>query len=319
MRLAVLSVLIGLSVVVRCPAGEASAGAAGESRSAALAAGDFVAIPGHAESVQFRLYTNAAPGAAHLFGTFELDAYGNTLLRSPAGDGLQRWLKARPFDDSLHNVLVNGRGPNLAPANGMTVLEQATGPEWRYLALDETPAYRDRLDRFTRRILFVEPDLFVLYDHLKAREPIRFQMLLHPPVATRVDTNWADLRLNLPAGGFRIGTPGRKGELRSWSRVASVADEFLPGTVTMQLGPTNRQAELDVLTVFAVYPPGKRREYMFKLLESNSAIGARIHRDGLPTLIAFKTDRSAQAASLTGFGFTGPVGVSVFRPMPRSL
>ena len=231
---------------------------------------------------------------------------------------MQRWLAARPFDDSVHNVLVNGRGPNLAPTNGMTVMEQAAGPEWRYLALDESSAYRDRLDRFTRRVLFIEPDLFVLYDHLKAKEPIRFQMLLHPPAATRVDTNWADLRLNLPAGGFRIDTPGRKGELRSWSRVASVADEFFPGTVTVQLGPTNRLAELDVLTVFALYPPGQRREYLFKLLESNSAIGARIHRDGLPTLIAFKTDPTAPAASLTGFGFTGPVGVSVFRPKPRS-
>ena len=200
----------------------------------------------------------------------------------------------------------------------MTVIEQAAGPEWRYLALDETSAYRDRLDRFTRRILFVEPDLFVLCDHLKAREPIRFQMLLHPPAATRVDTNWADLRLNLPEGGFRIATPGRKGKARSWSRVTSTADEFFPGTVTMQLGPTNRLAELDVLTVFAVYPPGKRREYVFKLLESNSAIGARIHRDGLPTLIAFKTDSTVGTASLTGFRFTGPAGVSVFRPKPGS-
>ena len=300
--------LMGVCLAAKCRAGEAPTGAVG----------DFVAIPPTAEAVQLRLYTNAAPGATHLFGTFDLGAYGNTLLRSPAGDGLQRWLAARPFDDSVHNVLVNGRGPNLAPTNGMTVMEQAAGPEWRYLALDESSAYRDRLDRFTRRVLFIEPDLFVLYDHLKAKEPIRFQMLLHPPAATRVDTNWADLRLNLPAGGFRIDTPGRKGELRSWSRVASVADEFFPGTVTVQLGPTNRLAELDVLTVFALYPPGQRREYLFKLLESNSAIGARIHRDGLPTLIAFKTDPTAPAASLTGFGFTGPVGVSVFRPKPRS-
>jgi len=40
----------------------------------------------------------------------------------------------------------------------------------------------------------------------------------------------------------------------------------------------------------------------------------RIHREGWPTLVAFKLDPAAQGASLTGFGFKGPVGVDVFKP-----
>lgn len=85
----------------------------------------------------------------------------------------------------------------------------------------------------------------------------------------------------------------------------------------MQLGPTNKLAALDLLTVFAVYRGGEKKDYAFKLLESNSAVGARIHREGWPTLVAFKTDPAAQNASLTGFGFTGPVGVDVFKPKLR--
>ena len=85
----------------------------------------------------------------------------------------------------------------------------------------------------------------------------------------------------------------------------------------MQLGPTNKLAQLDLLTVFAVYRGGEKKNYAFKLLESNNAVGARIHRDGLPTLVAFRTDPAAGKASLTGFGFSGPVGVDVFKPTTK--
>jgi hypothetical protein len=199
----------------------------------------------------------------------------------------------------------------------MTMIEQTAGRQWCYLALDATAAYRDRLQQYTRAVLFVEPDLFVIHDHLVAREPVRFQMLLHPPAATILDTNWGDLRLDLPKAGFRIHAPGRGGWLRSWKRIESAADAILPGTVTMELGPTNQVATLDVLTVFAVYPGGDNADYAFKLLESNTAVGARIHRQGLPTVVAFRTDPGADRASLAGLEFSGPVGVGVFKPKPK--
>ena len=85
----------------------------------------------------------------------------------------------------------------------------------------------------------------------------------------------------------------------------------------MRMGPTNKVAELDLLTVFAVHRHGGTNDYAFKLLESNTAVGARIHRAGYPTLVAFRIDPSAGGASLTGFGFRGPVGVDVFKPKRR--
>jgi hypothetical protein len=286
--------------------------------SAALVQRDFVVVPGLTNAVQFRLYTSGAPRAPGLFNTFDIEAYGETLLRSPGGDPLQRWLATSPSNPVLHNVLINGRGPELASTNGMTVIEQATGPEWRYLALDVSAAYRDRLERYRRGILFVEPDLFVLYDQIVAREPVSFQMLLHAPAATRVDDDWRDLRLELPGAGFRIQSPGEKRKPRSWERIESPADALLPGTVTMRLGPTNQLARIDLLTVFAVYRGGVKKDYAFKLLESNTAVGARIYREGLPTLVAFRMDPAAGSSCLTGFGFNGPVGVDVFKPKQRA-
>jgi hypothetical protein len=307
--------LIVLGIVTGCCAADEGvkqhtelSGAATQSRNGAIV------LPGLTNAIQFRLYTNASPDSPHLFNTIEIEAYGEMLLPSPGGDELKGWLATSPTNSSLHNILVNGAGPQLAVTNGMTVIEQASGPDWRYIALDATSAYRGRLEQFKRGVLFVEPDLFVLYDHLVAQKPVSFQMLVHPPAATRLDTIWRDLRLELPKGGLRISAPAGRHALRSWERIESAADSILPGTVTMQLGPTNKLAQLDLLTVFAVYRGGEKKNYAFKLLESNNAVGARIHREGLPTLVAFKTDVAVGEASLTGFGFSGPVGVHVFRP-----
>src|SRR6185295_15809784 len=144
------------------------------------------------------------------------------------GDELKCWFATSPTNITLHNILVNGDGPQLALTNGMTMIEEASGPDWRYIAMDASSAYRGRLEQFKRGILFVEPDLFVLYDHLVAQEPVRFQMLLHPPAATRLDTFWRDLRLDLANGAFQICAPAGRHALRSWERLESAADSILP-------------------------------------------------------------------------------------------
>jgi hypothetical protein len=271
-------------------------------------------IPTATNTVQFRLYTNAAPTAAHLFNTFDIVANGQTWLRSPDGDPLKRWLAESKPGVSLHNILVDGEGPILSPTNGMSVIEQASGLEWRYVALDATAAYRDRLKEYRRGVLFIQPDLFVLHDHLVAEKPAKFQMLLHPLSATQVDAIWGDLRLDSTNGGIRIHTPSRRPEIRAWSRVASITNVPLPDTTAVQIGPSNQLATLDLITVFGVYRAGAKTDFAFKLLEGRTAVGARIHRDGLPTLVAFKTDPAVTNPTLTGFGFVGPVGVDVFKP-----
>ena len=277
-----------------------------------------VIMPDPTNAIQLRLYTNAVPRASHLFNTFEIEAYGQTMLRSPGKDSVKRALAKPSSNTCLHSILVNGTGPDLSASTTMRVIARASGPEWSYVALDASSAYRSRLERYERGILFIQPDLFVLYDHLVAKEPVRFQMVLHPPAVTRLDTNWGDLHLDMPNAGMTIHSPGRRHDRRVWERIDSAADALLPGTVTMQLGPTNKLAQLHVLTVFALRHGGEKKSYMFKLVESASSIGAQVHRDGLPTLIAFKTDSAAESASLAGFGFDGPVGVYVYKPKHRA-
>lgn len=276
---------------------------------------DCVVLPNPTNAVRFRLYTNASPDAAHLFNTFAVEAYGEKMLLSPTWEDVNKFRGTATTDSYLHNLLVDGLGAELNAANGISVVDQASGSDWCYMTLDATRAYASRLEKYRRSILFVAPDLFVLHDHLVAKQPVNFLMLLHPPSATRVDPIWHDLRLQLPKASLRINAPSRR-ELRKWEPMTSPAAPSLPGTMTVKVGPTNKVTQADLLTVFAIQPNGRKMDYAFKLVESNTAVGARIHREGLPTLVAFRLAATNATASLDGFKFEGAVGVSVFRP-PR--
>ena len=188
--------------------------------------------------------------------------------------------------------------------------------------MDGTRAYSDRLAEFKRGILFVTPDLFVIHDHFVAKAPARLQACLHLPPSTKLDPIWKDLRYESTNWSFRIHAPGRKHELRGWTRLESIPGSLPAGAsndLVMQLAPPNTGVdELDVVVVVTVAKTTAKRDYAFKLLESASAVGARIHRDGFPTLVAFRLNPSATESSLTGFPFRGPVGVDIFRPVQRS-
>jgi len=71
-------------------------------------------------------------------------------------------------------------------------------------------------------------------------------------------------------------------------------------------------------TLIAIIPhcAGQKQGTGFKLLENDTAIGARIHRDGLPTLVAFRTLETGEA-NLTGLRFTTSIAVDVSRPKLR--
>jgi hypothetical protein len=104
-----------------------------------------------------------------------------------------------------------------------------------------------------------------------------------------------------------MGSPDRRERL--WS-----VDSTSPGAVHVRSGATNRTAEFLHLAVLVSHEREARRSLAFKLLESDTAIGVRVHRDGLPTLVAIRKIGVLGEANLTGLKFTGPVAVDVFRP-----
>lgn len=274
-----------------------------------------VTWPTKPSSSQFRLQAQSPQGYA-----IEWLAQGESLLLPPPPSTEPAAPSSDPLssDNLFNGVLIQGQGPLVSSASShrLDKLNEARGPGWEFASFDITNGYADRVDRFVRSILFVEPDLFVLYDHIVAPAPVRFQMNLALPAEASVDPTWGDIRSESPLHSLRIHTPGLKGAPRPWKSADVSEAPRLNKVARFRLEPATPGARYDVITVFTYSPAQPKRDYAFKRLEGAAAVGVRIHRDGLPTLVAFKTNASSEPASLTGFAFSGPVGVDVFRPKP---
>ncbi|MFO7904197.1 MAG: DUF4962 domain-containing protein [Pirellulaceae bacterium] len=121
--------------------------------------------------------------------SFLLWAYGKRLLiRSGRRDsyGTDHHRKWMWSTRSVNNITVDGHGqlPHSQASRGRIVGFQ-TSPSIDYVVGEAASAYREqadgpsRLDRFTRAVLFVKPDLIVIFDRLAAREASRFEYWLH--------------------------------------------------------------------------------------------------------------------------------------------
>jgi hypothetical protein len=84
---------------------------------------------------------------------------------------------------STNCITVNGTGqiPHSPEATGR-IVDFHTSERFDYVTGDAATAYGGRLTRFKRRILFIKPELIVVYDTLSAREPSLFEWHLHSPV-----------------------------------------------------------------------------------------------------------------------------------------
>ncbi len=115
--------------------------------------------------------------------SFILWAYGQRLLvRSGhydlyGSDHHRNWVWSTR---SVNNITVNGRGQGkrTAKAQGKIVGFKTTA-SMDIVVGEAGQAYEDALERFTRAIIFVKPELVVVYDRLEAKEPSTFEYWLH--------------------------------------------------------------------------------------------------------------------------------------------
>lgn len=133
--------------------------------------------------------------------SFVLWAYGQQLLLRTGhyysyGDPHHHgWVSSTR---SLNNITVDGHGqgpPRSAEAKGQIVDFQTTASidavvgeaGEAYCTIEKDGRRRPLLDRYTRTILFVKPELIVVFDRLAAREPSTFQYWLHAANKFTVD------------------------------------------------------------------------------------------------------------------------------------
>lgn len=83
---------------------------------------------------------------------------------------------------STNSITVNGQSQTKhAFAGAGRIVEFGTSPEMDFVSGEAGTAYGGALTRFTRSVLFVKPELIVIFDQLAAEQPSTFEWWLHSP------------------------------------------------------------------------------------------------------------------------------------------
>ncbi|CAN5798604.1 hypothetical protein BH20ACI3_BH20ACI3_06610 [soil metagenome] len=134
-------------------------------------------------------------------GSFLLNAFGENLVTEAGwSDYYKDPYYATFFTQAIGHstVLVDGNpeSQNIADTPQFTALnsypritDAVTSEFYDSVCSELASVYRNRLERFTRRIVFMKPHYFVIFDDLVAKDkPARFDWLLHLPDRSRIET-----------------------------------------------------------------------------------------------------------------------------------
>ena len=249
--------------------------------------------------------------SAESIGPMRLQAHGDTLIDGAfprTSKDVSPWLRV----GDMNFPVLDAVPP--APADVLR------SNDWQYLRIDGATAANGLLKSARRHMLLIEPDLVVVLDELVLTNSTSLDIQLPSLQPFRHDTVRDEWTLNSEHAGLVARFLSLPKAVQSWNVPAASGSSR--GTTNSAAGwmrsvVTESGPEFHHLAIFAVHTNQARRSLSFKLLESDTAIGARIHRDGLPTLVAFRKVSCSGEANLTGLKFTKPVAVDVFRPKPR--
>jgi hypothetical protein len=115
--------------------------------------------------------------------SFLLWAYGKRLLirsgyrDSYGSDHHKNWMWSTR---SVNNITVNGKGQGKRTAKAQgEIAAFKTTPQIDVVIGEAGDAYETPLERFTRAVIFVKPELVIVYDRLESREPSTYEYWLH--------------------------------------------------------------------------------------------------------------------------------------------
>jgi len=224
-----------------------------------------------------------------------------------------------------HNgILVDGTGQPIGDLRHFGKLigfEQ--GDEYAWCAGEAAGAYADvDLDRFTRHLLWLKPDILLVYDQLEAPEPHNWQLLLH-----------AERRMLVDEESRSVDAVGEKGSARAVILSAGELDfsqnhEFDPPAVKWR---TDRKFDMPdqyhltaatvdattsarLLTVIQVVRAGEEFASSVEPLAGEGWLGCRLTRaDGEQIVAGFATQVMGREGDQPAVQMQlGPVGARAF-------
>jgi len=212
-------------------------------------------------------------------------------------------------------MLVNGEGQKTHspdPLGKIIAWDFQEGAD--YVAGDATDAYEGKLKKYVRHIVFVKPDVILIADEVEAKQPSKFQWMLHGPTQFEVNESDQMLTLEREQAGVNIHylTPEPL-QFRQWSGYEPDIDKDYLDSIDRSGFPTQWHLEANTKTsferVFALtllrpYRKGQQRESVIQTEQNDSAILLRVpSMDNKMVTIVLRKPGVTQA-SIGGLDFT---------------
>ncbi len=221
-----------------------------------------------------------------------LGAYGSPLL---INTGIRPWYGS-PFcrewywTTKAHNGLeIDGQGqPKTASATGKFVVFQP-GKEYDYVVGDATPGYGPNVERYRRHLVFVKPDVLVVVDEVKAKNPVSLKFWLHGRAPFTIDPTGERIALTFEKASL-------SGFLRSPGGVETVQTDKYP--IPPEMGKTRpewhlsaetkqKQAAARFVAVLGVAKTGETIALeSAEDISSGQTIAVRFRRAGKPVMVS---------------------------------
>jgi hypothetical protein len=248
--------------------------------------------------------------------SFQLNAYGEALLttcvyRDYYGSKFHyQWCHST----KAHNaVLVDGQGQTShSPASIGSILDFELKPEMDYVIGSAAEAYGGRLERYRRSVAFVKPDVIVICDDLAATNEVTFQFMLHGLAPFAVEDKAGRAKIEQPKAGATVQylTPTPL-TFRQWDDYDPKPQHEFPNQWHLEAGTKERRREIQMLTVIIPYHAGQAADWHARRLESSSAVGVCLERNGKDVVVAFRTAHQPGTARLGEMTFDKPVALFV--------
>jgi hypothetical protein len=293
----------------------------------------------------------SSPFGSHSHGydaqnSFVLYAYGEPLFirtgrRDVYGsDHHRNWMWETK---SVNSILVDGQGqPGRSQAALGRITAFHTSDEVDYVVGDASEAYEGRLTEFTRRVVFLKPDVFLILDTIEAPGPATYQWLLHSPTEMVADDQSAiaatsgsvacEVRMFAP-DELRLSQtdvfdppPRPRVKLTQWHLTAETAAPSARQEFAVSLhphmretGPTARieEAHTDTMRAYRVTWDGAGAVVLWRTSGDGNARAFDVESDGEIAIVRLDADGRPTGAMVDGGALVRFKGVEVAAARPE--
>lgn len=214
---------------------------------------------------------------------------------------------------SVNSILVNGQGqkPLRSQEAKGKIVSFHSSKAYDYVAGEASKAYPGVLKRFTRSILFIKPEVIIMFDQLEALEPSTFQLLLHSPEEMKINSQH-DITLENGAAECKVAI------LTPDDLEITQTDKFDPPPRPrvklkqwhLQAGSTEKQEQCQFVTVMRPYRKGEAVPTGVEIKKLSAGYACRIELADGEAIVLLRT---VAGQSLAGYEAETDGDVAVIR------